>query len=175
MYQGTGISLRPALNVACDGLNGGEERETLFSGSRDALDSNSNPPCLCQELLKAWLYTVPFLFFKYNDSFTHSPRITFQRRSEKPVRTWFLLSLSGCCQPLECWSQKYFIPASFIKLSGQVEHVWYRDLIESWRLLKMPCVSHTWSEQWRGFGSGKNQTKCIRCPTQRMFVCIESN
>lgn len=37
MYQGTGISLRPAINVACDGLNGGEERETHFSGSRDAL------------------------------------------------------------------------------------------------------------------------------------------
>lgn len=27
-----------AINVACDGLNGREEEETLFSGSRDALE-----------------------------------------------------------------------------------------------------------------------------------------
>ena len=112
-----------------------------------ASDSNSNLLCLCWELLKAWLYTVPFLFFKYNYFFTHSPRITFQRRRENPIRTWFLLSLSRQCQSLECWSQKYFIPASFIKFSGQIEHVWYRDLIESWRLPEMLYVSHAWSEQ----------------------------
>lgn len=101
-----------------------------------ALDSNSNLLCLCRELLKAWLYMVPFLFFKYNYFFTQSPRITFQRRRENPICTWFLLSLSRQCQPLECWSQKPFIPANFIKFGGQIEHVWYRDLIK--RALKAP-------------------------------------
>lgn len=94
----------------------------------------SDPLCLCRELLKAWLYMVPFLFFKYNYFFTHSPRITFQRRRENPVCTWFLLSLLRQCQALKCWSQKYFIAATFIKFSGQIEHVWYRDLIK--RVLK---------------------------------------
>ena len=82
------------------------------------------------------LYTVPFLFFKYNYFFTHGSRITFQRRRENPICTWFLLSLSRQCQPLECWSQKYLIPATFIKFVGQIEPVWYVDLIK--RVLKVP-------------------------------------
>lgn len=65
-----------------------------------SLSVSQTPIWIFSASAEAWLYAVPFLFFKWNYFFTHSPRITFQRRRENPICTWFLLSFWRQCQPL---------------------------------------------------------------------------